>query len=234
MEGSDCGADFGKHRALCAEDFVVVIPAAALDKKCLPHGSECVASLDCAGDHCKTLSEVGVWKCDAGWQRRSAGSGENLVGIERLLLSLVKGLRKEIAVLLRELRIDGSGHGILQVLVLLPRGIIAAERDGSIGGNAVFGDIISGLPDIRSIERNLHRHDLAAVRIAQDIGHSAAPADAAAGMGDAGLPLLDLVTVRIESERQAPEVLRDLRAVRYRLDKSADVRHKGRLAIFKK
>lgn len=88
------------------------------------------------------------------------------------------------------------------------------------------------MPDVAAVEADLHGDALDAVEVLQEVAHAPAPADAGTGMGDAGLPLLDLVGMGVEAEWESFEAGFDFAAVGDGFDKGADVGEEGGVSGF--
>ena len=130
--------------------------------------------------------------------------------------------------------VDRGAHGVLHISVLHPSGIVTGQGGGPARGDGILRDRIPGLPDVASIERDLHGHNLVRVKVLDQVDHASAPADSAALMGHACLPLLKLIAVRIESEWKALQILRHLRLILDRFDQGAYVRDESGAAGLEK
>ena len=181
--------------------------------------------MNCFGNHLQTRADVGGWKRDASRQRCRSGGGEGIVGIERGLLARVEGLHQDVGVLQRELAVHALAEGLTAGVVLLPAELVVLQRDCASRGDGILGHVIARLPDIAAIERDVHRHLLIGIQFLEQIGGASRPANAGALMRQAGLPLLDLIGVREETERQLLRERVHLRAILHRLDQRADIRH---------
>ncbi len=79
----------------------------------------------------------------------------------------LEGLGQQVAVLLRELAVHGGTHRILQILILLPARIVAAQAHRAIRRDGVFRDGVAGLEHVAAVERDVHRHRLVRVQVLQ-------------------------------------------------------------------
>ena len=204
---------------MVGRQVVVQVEAAEEDEEDLAAGTQLAAR----GDGLRDLRQIagdGVAARDRRGQRDARqGRAELLVGADGIAGGVGVGLLEEAAVLLAELAVDGLGA--LGRQVVDRRGVVAGQGRGAAGADAVGERLLAGQEDVLARQGDVHRHEARGVERREDVGRAPAPADGGALVGDAGLPLLDLVDVRKKRDRQ--RLTRLILAQRERADERADV-----------
>ncbi len=198
-EGVHGLTDRAQHGGLVVEHLVVMVPAAELHEKHLPFRAEFPVGRRRAGDH-REVGGHGIARGDGRGERAAAQrSGEFIIGVHRIAGRVAIGFFEQPAVI----RLEQTVHrDRAQGVEAVDRGrVVTGEGGRPVAGDAVGEDLLAGEKDALARKRDVHRHHVRRIQRTDDVGGAAAPPDGGALVGNAGLPLLDLVGVRIKRHR---------------------------------